>query len=204
MSVIKDIYSFPIDSKVFNEYFLRRKRNEHEQEKLDELTDMIMGFYQKEFGDTTGKSCHDLFNYDFSGLGYCDPRGYYAIHHDYLNYYYVLCYGKDINDAFRGINCDVVSFQSDRYEEENRKEFKKDFKARYPKVKYVPKLYKLKFAFEKWKDYYDGELPEEIIDLYQFDMQYLSARINDDWSWIFGDDKELVESKTKIKKKSKI
>ena len=195
-----DKICFNATEATFKKYFFNKKENAHEKQKKDELTKMLFDFYGKEFEDPTDKKYYDFFDYDFAGYNYLDNYGYYKIIHDYSSYYFVINFGEDINRAFRSINRNIIDKKSMRYEKENRRSLKKEFKEHYPKKPYMPEMSRLKYSFDKWRDYYDGELPEEVLDAYRNTLKYLSLELEDNIDWIYNADSK---TETKVKRLKK-
>lgn len=125
---------------------------------------MILKFYQKVFVKEQKIINRDIFDYDFFNYGYIDDYGYYTIHDGGNGYYIVLCCGEDINKAFINICKSIIDKNAKDEEKQNHREIKKIYKNRFGK-KYQ-ELYFTNYALSKWNDFYDGNIPSEIIDIY--------------------------------------
>ncbi len=158
----KDLFYKENDT--FIKYFLRRIRNENELTREIQLSSMILKFYQKVFVKDQKVINRDIFDYNFFNYGYIDNYGYYTIHDGENGYYIVTCYGEDINKAFINICQSIIDKNAKDEEKQNHREIKKIYKNRFGK-KYQ-ELYFTNYALSKWNDFYDGNIPSEIIDIY--------------------------------------
>ena len=153
------------DSKTFNKYFCREEKTPNEIEKQKELSRLVLDFYNKVFNKNIKNICHDLFDYDFGTYDYLDNYGYYVITYDYHNYYYIEHY-DDIYGAFVSVARKILTKKSRVYEMKNHKSLKKDFKNRFGDMMYNCFVPMYEYELSKWAIYFDGNIPEEIINRY--------------------------------------
>ena len=158
----KDLFYKENDT--FIKYFLRRIRNENELTREIQLSRMILKFYQKVFNKEQRIITRDIFDYDFFNYGYIDDYGYYTIHDGGNGYYTVICYGEDINKAFINACQSIIDKNAKEEEIKNHREIKKIYKNRFGR-KYQ-ELYFTNYALSKWNDFYEGNIPNEIINNY--------------------------------------
>ena len=107
-----------------------------------------------------------MFDYDFYKYGYLDDYGYYTIDYDNWGYYLINCYEDNYYDAFIALAIKVLDKKAEEYIQKNRKLLKKDFKTRFQNIKYNDNLYVYEYELLKWKEYFDGIVPEKIIEKY--------------------------------------
>jgi hypothetical protein len=154
---------FHKNSEVFNKYFCKNK-TEKEIEKERQLSELVLSFYQKVYNKETKKVNYCLFDYDFCSYGYLEEYGYYTIDYDIHNYYRVMHY-EDIHSAFIAIARKIMNKKGMQEIEQNRKQIKTDLKKRFGN-KSATQLWQYEYELNKWQQYFDNEIPQELIDMY--------------------------------------
>ena len=154
------------ENDLFKKYFLQRIRNENELLKELALSKMFLNFYQKVFNPNQKQVAYGMFDFDFFGYGYIDDYGYYTIHDGNNGYYVVTCYDDNINKAFINVAQSCIDRNAKFEEIQNRKEIKKMYKNRFGCLKNYRELYYINYALIKWNDFYDGKIPNEIVEAY--------------------------------------
>ena len=172
----KDLFYRENDT--FIKYFCRRIRNENELIREIQLSRMVLKFYQKVFSKEQKIINRDIFDYDFFNYGYIDDYGYYTIHDGGNGYYTVICYGEDINKAFINACQSIIDKNAKEEEIRNHREIRKIYKNRFGR-KYK-ELYFINYALSKWNDFFDGNIPSEIINIYlnELENNHISSKYN--------------------------
>ena len=137
--------------------------SENELAKENELTQLLLAFYQKTFDENAKAITHEMFDPNFKTYIYVDGCGYYAIKygHKYDTKHY-----PSLNEAFINIAEIMLHKKSADYERKNHKELKRDFKKRFENQKYIFLIAEYEYELSKWNKYFDGNIPEEVIDGY--------------------------------------
>ena len=160
------------ESAVFKKYFVDKQLSDKEKENTNKLSNLLLHFYQKLYGKETKSINDNIFNYDFYTYGYLENYGYYVINHDNCSYYLIKGYEDNIQNAFISLAIKVLDKKAEEYIRSNRKLLKKDFKNRFPNIKYIDSLYIYEYELLKWKEYFDGIIPQLIIDEYNKHFNY--------------------------------
>lgn len=194
----KDLFYKENDT--FIKYFCQRIRTENELTREIQLSRMVRKFYQKVFNKEQNIINRDIFDYDFFNYGYIEDYGYYTINDGGNGYYTVTCYEEDINKAFINI-CQSIIDKNAKYEEKkNHREIKKIYKNRYGKSKNYQELFLTNYALAKWNEYYDGSIPEEIVDMY---LNRLNINENNKLDYDLSNEELIVNQKAKTRKLKK-
>ena len=153
---------------LYIKYFSRRKETEFEKNKYEELSNVINGFYQKVYGDDNYK---DFLIYYLS-IGYLEDYGYYAITDADRGYKNIINLGEKVDDAFINLVCDALGSYAVDFECTNRDKLKKDFANRFGDMEYFHCLYYAEYELNQWSKYYNGNIPNNIIEKYE---KYLNS-----------------------------
>ena len=154
------------ENPTFIKYFYKRIRNENELIKEIQLSRLILKFYQKVYDEKQKVINRDIFDYDFFNYGYIEDYGYYTINDGNNGYYIVICYGEDINKAFINIVESIINKNAKESEIKNHREIKRIYKKRFGSPKNYKELYYTNYALSKWNKFYDGNIPNQIVDMY--------------------------------------
>ena len=165
----KDLFYKENDT--FKEYFCKRIRNENELTMEILLSRMVLKFYQKVFVKEQKIINRDIFDYDFFNYGYIDNYGYYTIHDAGNGYYAVICYGEDINKSFIDVCQSIIDKNAKAEERENHREIRKIYKNRFGRQKKYKELFFINYALSKWNEFYDGNIPSEIVSMYLKELE---------------------------------
>ena len=147
-----------------NEHFVKGRAED--TAKYEELDKKVLEFYQKTYKEGTTHLSYAMFDFDFYGFGYNINDGYYIVDYDTSNSFIMMSYGEDIEGAFIYLANKILDKNRMEYERENRKSIKKDYNTRFSKVKYYDRLLKAEYDLTRWNKYYEGNVPEELIELY--------------------------------------
>ena len=169
------------DDKLFKKYFSERKETEFEKSKYKELYNMISTFYKKVYGDDNYK----YFLIDYLSIGYLEDYGYYATTDADRGYRNIINLGEKLEDAFVNLVGDALFTYAIVFEWTNRRELVRDYISRFGNTEYNQSLSFAEYALNQWSKYYDGNIPNNIIKLYE---EYLNSILLDDKgkrNWIF-------------------
>ena len=158
---------------------------------------MINGFYQKVYGDDN----YNAFLIYYLSIGYLEDYGYYATTDADRGCKNIINLGEKVDDAFVSfINDSLFSYAVD-FECTNRDKLKKDFANRFGDMEYFHCLYYAEYELNQWSKYYDGNIPNNIIEEYE---KYLNSILLDDKgkrNWIFDIEQGLFTYKDNKDKK---
>ena len=161
----KEIKIYHKDSQELIKYHNESKSNlELEKEKL--LNILILNFYNKVFDSNISKINLDIFPFDFYGYGYNTSDGYYIIYGGLHNQYEVATFKDDINCVFIEIAEKIIERKSFDNVYNNRKMLRADYKERFGNVNYLWQIYESEYTIDKFDKYYDGSIPEELLNKY--------------------------------------
>lgn len=155
---------------VFRKYFVDRKRTEFEKSKELEVYNMVFDFFKKTFNISVDNFKNLIYRMGyFSFGGYLDNYGFYSLSDADRGYYDIEYYGEDINVAFYRLVDDILFDFAYDNERENRRKNMIDFDTRFDGKdnKYFPSLYETEYMIDKWDKYYEGNIPEYIINYYE-------------------------------------
>ena len=185
------------DDKLFKKYFSERKETEFEKSKYEELYNMISTFYKKVYGDDNYK----YFLIDYLSIGYLEDYGYYATTDADRGYRNIINLGGKLEDAFVNLVGDALFTYAIVFEWTNRRELVRDYISRFGNTEYNQSLSFAEYALNQWSKYYDGNIPNNIIKLYE---EYLNSILLDDKgkrNWIFDIEQGLFTYKDNKDKK---
>ena len=152
--------------KIFNKYFVTGTKNNSELSKEKLLSEKVLDFYNKVYGEEKDHLTHNMFDYDFHSFGYLDDYGYYTMTYDGGNYYIIHNHKEDLDEAFVAVARNILARgrRNELYQDKRtvKKEYKKDYR-----MKYFDTIYQAKYDLDKWNIYYDGNIPKKIIDMYE-------------------------------------
>ena len=181
------------DDKLFKKYFSERKETEFEKNKCEELSNMISTFYKKVYGDDNYK----YFLIDYLSIGYLEDYGYYATTDADRGFRNIINLGEKLEDAFVNFVIDALFSYAVDFECTNRENLKQDYISRFGNTEYNQSLYFAEYALNQWSKYYDGNIPNNIIKLYE---EYLNSILLDDigkTNWKFDIEQGLFTYKDK-------
>lgn len=158
---------------LFRKYFSKRKETEVEKSKYEELSNMISKFYKKVSGDDNYK---DFLIYYLS-IGYLEDYGYYATTDADRGDRNIIYLGEKLEDAFVNFVIDALFSYAVDFECTNRENLKKDYLNRFGNMEYNQCLYFAEYALNQWSKYYDSNIPNNIIRIYE---NYLNSILLDD------------------------
>lgn len=156
---------FHKDSEVLKKYFINKERTATEIEKIDQLSKLVVSFYQKVYDSKTHNVNYSMFDFDFRTYGYLEDYGYYIIDYDMKNYYFIQ-HLEDIHDAFIAVARRIMYKKYEEHVHVNHKEIKKNLKTRSNDIKSFSAIYQYEYELSKWSKYFDGEVPQALIDMY--------------------------------------
>ena len=149
--------SFFQDDPLYLKYFRNRKFNKNELKKTKKLYKKIDKFCEK-------TDVYYIYGLD---LGYMDDFGYYQITDADRGNYDVWHLGENENEVFIKIINDILFSVFNSIEVHNRKVVEEEYHKRFGDIEYDWLLFPREMALYKWKEYYDGNLPEELIKMYE-------------------------------------
>lgn len=198
---LKNMYLINNDSKQFHDIFDRTKKTESEASKEKILFNMLLDFYQKLYDKRIENITLDLFDFDVVTIGYLDKFGYYMAMYDVNGYYALYAYGENINNAFFDIAGSILTREFNLYEKKNHKAIKSDYKTRFAGLKYDKYLVQIEYEISKWNMYYDGNLPDEFINIYKNYLDFI-FNLKTTGSFTFDENQKRIVYKynTKVKK----
>ena len=185
------------DDELFKKYFSERKETEVEKSKYEELSSMIGNFYKKVYGDDNYK----YFLIDYLSIGYLEDYGYYATTDADRGYRNIINLGEKLEDAFVNLVGDALFTYAIVFEWTNRRELVRDYISRFGNTEYNQSLSFAEYALNQWSKYYDGNIPNNIIKLYE---EYLNSILLDDrgkTNWKFNIEQGLFTYKDNKDKK---
>ncbi len=153
------------DNPDLKKYTTKDKREE-ELSKEKELSDLILNFYKKVYDKKAKSIDSNYFSFDFNSYGYNISDGYYAIYGGKYGYYEVVIFKDNIKEIFISIAESIIEKNSYYNVEENKKRIKSEYIDRFGNYDYIWKLYETEYTLDKWNKYYDGNIPQELIDKY--------------------------------------
>lgn len=197
LEYIKEKNTFFQNDIVFKKYFSERKQSKMEKKKLKEFKMLIKDFCKKVYGDDN----YNSFLINYASIGYLEDYGYYTITDADRGYCDVFNFGENINEAFKNIIIDVLFNHSINYEFENREILEQDFIKRFD-IEYFGCLYFAENSLKHWNKYYDGNIPDNIINYYEnyLNSIWWSEENNINWSFNLDTKKFNYKINTKIKK----
>ena len=197
---------------LLNKYFFNHKQTKNERKKCKDLYNMFKYFTKKVYGEN-----EDIFSYN-EWFGYLDEYGYYILVDGDPGKClpYLENYGIDKDIAFYQIISRFLDLNSHYYEFNNRSELEKDFVNRFGEFDFKP-LYGLErnryfgcnyfaeYAMDKWDKYYDGSVPEKIIEDYEKYLNdiWWSKEQGVMWNYDINNKKFNCQRNQKIKKLTK-
>ncbi|MBR7042184.1 MAG: hypothetical protein IKI04_01655, partial [Bacilli bacterium] len=152
-------------SKTFNEFFIERPKTENEIEKNILLKGSVLSFYNKVYNANKAFVDIRMFDDDMHSYGYIDNYGYYVIRYDSFGYLVVHNHGEDISGAVIELIQSILTKKRMNELSKNKKDIKKEYRKHY-KMKYFDIIYHAKYDLDKWNTYFDGNIPERIINIY--------------------------------------
>lgn len=170
---LKNKNLFHKDNELFKKYFIEKAKSKEETANTKKLSDLVLSFYQKIYDKDTKYVNYNMFDYDFCTYGYLENYGYYIINYDTHNYYFVAQY-DEISEAFVALIRIILNKKSQVYEQANRRNLKQDFKKRFPNVKYDKFFCQYEYELNKWSEYFDGNIPQELINKYNAAINYFN------------------------------
>ena len=192
----QNIYIIHKSDKLLSQYLYRQNKTQKEKEKESQLNKKILEFYQKAYNQQAKNITIDIFNYDLFDYGYKENAGYYAVYDGTFGYFDIIVFGDNVSRAFRNLGKNIIDRKSEDNINKNAKTIKKEYKNRFSHTNKYLKLYYLEYALRKWDQYYDGNIPQEILDEYLDDIDKITLSYDQST-------KEIKVYK-KINKKNKI
>lgn len=184
---------FYYTDELFKKYFLERKLTENEQQKKEELFQLINNFINKVYSEEL--SFQEFISTGYVSVSYLNDFGYYIVSDRDRGHYEVINYGEDTFIAFQKIITEFLFSHSFNYEMNNREQLKHDYKIRFNK-EYNQCLSFTEYCLNKWNIYFDNNIPNEIINYYE---KYLNS-VNyeqPDKIWIYNIETKSFNLKTK-------
>ena len=172
---------------------IQRERTEVEEEKLKSLRLLLKIFWRKVYPNLE----YDVFLKGYSNIGYFENLGFYAVVDVGSDDISIYTYGTNLNEVFEIILKSVLFEYSMDYENKNRKDLQKDFETRFKGIKYSQGLYVVEYALDMWNKFYEGNIPDSIIEHYE---KYLNTHWKlDDMVWFYDKETHHINQKEKDK-----
>jgi len=149
---------------LFRKYFMDREKTENEESKEDEIYYLISGFCKKVFGNA--------YNIYMPDIEYLDDFGFYELVEADRGNFDVYNYGEDINEVFERSIIKLLFQLYSNKEVHNRKRIEEEYHQRFGDIEYDWLLYPREEALNAWKVYYDGNIPDRLVDLYEKKLNY--------------------------------
>ena len=146
--------------------YVKNTKSNDEFAKTELLSKMILDFYKKVFNNEVNYINNCIFSFDFYTYGYNLSDGYYVIYSGYSGYYEVITYKNNIDNAFMDIMANIIERQSYENVYNNRAYIEKEYKDRFGNINILWNIYESEYALDKLDKYYDGNIPEQIINKY--------------------------------------
>ena len=196
-------------SKDLKEKYLGREELYSETQKCIKLNGRFKKFTKKVYGME-----FNIFSY-CEIFGYLNGEGYYVLEDGDNGRIEptVIKYGLNEEEAFFKILDTFLYGCGANYELDNRKKLVKEFIERYHKYgfkiengmidNYLGTIYIAEYCINKWNKYFDGNIPQEVINHY---VEY----VNDDYrnemhgvNWWYNSEKKQFECEKRIKVRKK-
>lgn len=189
-------------------YFFDVTPTEHELEKMREVCEPCEKFIEK-----TGLE-KDLryVPYAFDSPAYLDNYGYYLLIDADRGNWDLIPLGEDVEKIKRTTIYRMLGSLGIEYELRNRKELRKEYDERFKEMNFKPLydletnryfncLYYVEYGISKFDIYYDGKIPDDIID-------YFERRLNSIWwskeqgvTWYYNRETKRFDCQKKEKSK---
>ena len=150
--------------KALNEHF--STVSEEENQKYDALASKVLDFYQKVYDTERQHLSYAMFDYEFYGFGYNKNDGYYVVDYDSSNSFVLLSFGESLDDAFLFLANKILDKKRIEYEQEHKRELRKEYKERFKALKAFDRLSKAEYDLNMWNKYFDNNVPDNIINYY--------------------------------------
>lgn len=152
-------YKFFQDDPLLEKYFFDKELTENERKKCSELYELVNNFCKKVYGKKSS----------YIGICYLDNYGYYELKDIDRGWFDLMPLGEDVNKVALYAVDEILFKNGFRYELENRERLKQEFDERFKDLSFEPNrgfhiLHVTEYILSKWEIYYDGKLPEEIIN----------------------------------------
>ena len=178
-------YFYYVDP-LFEKYFGERKLNEYEEEKVKEVYDKINSFLEKE----------NITNHNYVTISYLEDFGYYGKSYSDRGHFDIVPLGEDSNEAFIYTIDDILFVLYHNVELYNRREIQEEFYKKFGDIEYDSTLFPNERSLLKWKDYYDGNLPQRIIDYYEGSANGIWNKENNNYYRFDGNEFVLKKQET--------
>ena len=154
-------------SRKLNNFFTQKEVTENVIIKEKALDNLLVNFMQKVYNPEIKKIDYFMFDCDLYNYGYVDDYGYYTIRYDTFGKYLVRCYGEDLYEIFISLATNILNKKRRNYFYANQKNIKKDYRERFKYIGFADELFSAEYDLRAWDTYFDGMIPEEIVDKYE-------------------------------------
>ncbi len=159
----EDITFYNKDSELLKKY-ANNNKNDFEKNKEKVLNELILNFYRKVFNNKIENISLDNFTFDFYGYGYNMSDGYYIVYDGNFRCYKVIAFKDNINSVFIKIIEDIIKRKSYDNIYNNKNKICDEYKKRFSNSNELWQIYEAEYAIDIFDKYYDGNIPEDIID----------------------------------------
>ena len=148
--------------------YSRTKMNDVEVE----LNKRVLEFYRKVFDKNAEEMNLFMFGFNFLGAGYEPGKGYYIIYDSAYGYHEVVLYGENQEAAFVAIISNIIEKKSQKNLFDNKESIIEEYSQRFAGVNNVCPMYHVEYVLDKFDKYYDGDIPQVIVDKYLRSVKY--------------------------------
>ena len=141
-------------------------KTEIELNKQKVLTDLILSFYKKVYNNEVSKVSTDMFYYDLLKYGYNLDDGYYIIYGGRHGYYELVVFKDNIDGIFINTIESIIEKHSSDNIYHNKASINEEYIKRFGNINNIWQIYNIEYILDKWNKYYDGNIPQELLDKY--------------------------------------